>query len=60
MQIVRLYTFDLIDGRKVTYEGATEAEAFVRTQQYYGGAVLVQFGRKAERCCARSSEGYDT
>jgi len=46
-----LYTFNLIDGRKVTYAGETEKHAFNKARAYHRDAVSpMAWGKAAEPC----------
>jgi hypothetical protein len=52
----RLFTFDLIDGRKVTYAGLSEKQAFNKARRYHLDAVDAFSGRPALACgCASKS-----
>ena len=50
------FTFELLDGRKVTYGGVSENEAFDKARRYHGDAVLQLSGVPAALCaCERKN-----
>jgi hypothetical protein len=55
MNRASLFTFSLIDGRRVTYAGANEAAAFNLAREYHGAAVEQVPGAPAQPC-ARDHE----
>lgn len=54
----RLFTFDLLDGRKVTYAGLSEQEALNKARRYHLDAVDAFSARAAADCtCASKLAG---
>lgn len=45
-----LFTFVLIDGRRVTYSGRSEKHAFNKAREYHGAAVELIGGTIAKPC----------
>lgn len=67
MTSANLYTFELIDGRRVTYAGETEKQAFWRATDFHRHAVAMKLGTPAVRCTCElpwasssSESGYRT
>lgn len=52
-----LFTYSLIDGRRVTYAGATERHAFNVAREYHGAAVEQSIGTNAARCAQDHDSG---
>ena len=52
---MRLYTFTLIDGRRVTYSGLTEPDARRRTEARHPGTLPIPVGTPAERCACTAA-----
>lgn len=52
--VLKLFTFDIIDGRKVTYEGFTEKGALNKARRYHLDAVDAFSGRPAVACTCPS------
>jgi hypothetical protein len=53
-----LYTYNLIDGRKVTFAGKTERHAFALAHEYHPYAVTQELGVPAERCTCKNARAY--
>lgn len=57
---IKLFTFELIDGRKVTYAGKTEKLAFWHADDYHPRAVAPRLGVPAQPCTCASRRPSST
>ena len=53
-----LYTFNLIDGRQVTYSGNTELVARKRAESRHPGTLPIPKGKLAELCLCKLARAY--